>query len=164
MAIGEILGRVKHLGTTLVEVTGGEPLLQEATPRLLTALADAGYTVLLETGGHRDIAGIDPRVIRIVDLKCPSSGEVEATLWANLRHIRGNDEVKFVIADRRDYEYAFEAVKGHGLERRCAVIFSPVFGTMDPAGLAGWILEDSLHVRLGLQIHKFIWGPDARGV
>jgi 7-carboxy-7-deazaguanine synthase len=164
MKIGEILARVKELATELVQVTGGEPLIQESTPELLAALADAGHTVLLETGGHKDIRSVDPRVIRIVDIKCPSSGECAGNLWSNLRYLRLNDEVKLVIADREDYEWARDAVREHRLEKRSHVIFSPVFGQMDPSVLASWMQEDMLSVRLGLQIHKYIWGPDARGV
>lgn len=163
MTIPEILKQVQELGTDLVEVTGGEPLLQESAAALLTALADAGYTVLLETGGHRGIRSIDPRVIRIVDIKCPSSGEAESNLWTNLRHLRRNDEVKLVIADRKDYQWAREVVRKHGLEKRCQVIFSPVFGELEPSVLVNWIQEDALPVRLGLQLHKYIWGACARG-
>lgn len=164
MTVDEILARVQEMGAPLVEVTGGEPLLQEGTPELLRALVAAGHTVLLETGGHRDIGGIDPRVIRILDLKCPSSGEAESNLWTNIRHLRRNDEVKFVIANRGDYEWAREVIRTHRLDRRCHVILSPVFDEMDPKVLSRWILDDSLPVRLGLQIHKYIWGPDIPGV
>lgn len=164
MSIPEIIERVRELGTDLVEVTGGEPLIQESTPALLTTLADHGYTVLLETGGHRDIRPVDPRVIRVVDIKCPSSGEAESNLWMNLRYLRHDDEAKLVIASREDYEWARDVVRTHRLEQRCHVVFSPVFGEMQPSLLVSWIQEDRLAVRLGLQIHKYIWGANARGV
>jgi 7-carboxy-7-deazaguanine synthase len=124
-----------------------------------------GHTVLLETGGHRSIEAVPERVIRIVDVKCPGSGEAEKTHWQNLDLLRPSDEVKFVIKDRADYEYACDIVRQHDLAKRTtAVLFSPVHGVMDSSRLAFWILEDRLPVRLQLQVHKFIWGADVRGV
>ena len=159
-----------------VEVTGGEPLLQPATLPLLSRLCDEYATVLLETSGTLSIAGIDPRVIRIVDLKCPSSGECERNELGNIQLLTERDEVKFVIGSRADYEWACEMTRQHQLMERCPVIYQPVtlppspaavkqtLGGLDPRELAEWILEDGLDVRLGLQMHKMVWAPDARGV
>lgn len=162
---GEVLARALAFDTPLVELTGGEPLLQPGARPLLTALADAGRTVLLETSGERSIEGIDPRVHRIVDLKAPGSGESHRNLWSNVEHLTTRDEIKIVIADRADYEWAREAVRTHDLARRAGhVLFSPVFGAIDPQALVSWILEDRLPVRFQLQIHKVIWGADAESV
>ena len=148
----------------LVEVTGGEPLLQPGCRPLLAALCDASYEVLLETGGGLDISGVDPRVRRILDVKCPGSGEADANRWENLAALTGRDEVKFVLAGEEDYRWAGEVVRRHRLAARCAVHFSPVWGELDPGELAAWILRDRLPVRLGLQLHKLLWGAAARGV
>ena len=164
MSLDDVLIGVAGLDCRLVEVTGGEPLVQPATPALLTALCDAGYETLLETNGALDIAGVDRRVARIVDFKCPSSGEDRRNRWENAAHLTGDDEVKFVLADRADYDFACGAVERHRLVDRCPVIFSPVFGRLGAATLAGWILEASLEVRLGLQLHKIIWPGANRGV
>ncbi|MCE5279901.1 MAG: radical SAM protein [Planctomycetaceae bacterium] len=164
MSVDAILEAVAALGGPLVEVTGGEPLLQPATPNLLTALCDAGYETLLETNGSLDIAGLDERVVRIVDFKCPSSGQSAANRWDNVKCLRRGDEVKFVIADRADYEMARGAAAEHDLPRRCEVIFSPVSGCLSGADLAEWILQDKLDVRLGLQLHKILWPAAKRGV
>jgi len=163
MTIEQVLAKVAELGGRRVEVTGGEPLCQEATGELLTRLCEAGWEVLLETNGSRDIGGVDPRVVRIVDFKCPSSGEGDANRWANVEHLTGADEVKFVLADRADYDFAAAAVGEHRLIKRCPVIFSPVASRLDPAELAGWVLADGLDVRLGLQLHKIIWPERERG-
>jgi 7-carboxy-7-deazaguanine synthase len=164
-SLDEVLTEVGTHRCPLVEVTGGEPLLQPGTRPLLAALADAGYEVLLETGGGLDVAGVDPRVRRIVDVKCPGSGEAHRNHWPNLDLLTPQDEVKFVIKDRADYEYARAVVGRHALVGRvAAVLFSPVHGVLDPRDLAAWILEDRLAVRLQLQAHKFIWGADVRGV
>jgi 7-carboxy-7-deazaguanine synthase len=164
LSIDEILARVRAQGTRMVELTGGEPLLQPALPALVTALCDAGFEVLVETGGHRDISVLDPRARAIVDVKCPGSGEQASTDLANLERLRAQDEVKFVLADRADYEWAREFVRAHGLEDRVPVHFSPVHGKLDPRDLAAWILEDGLRVRLNLQLHKYVWGAEAKGV
>ncbi len=148
----------------LVEVTGGEPLIQAAVHPLLTRLADAGRTVLLETSGSLDISRVDPRVIRIVDVKCPGSGEVESNLWSNLEHLRPGDELKFVIIDRADYEWARAQITSRDLAARAALFFGPVWGRIEPRQLVRWILEDHLPVRFQLQMHKYVWPPDARGV
>ena len=145
--------------------TGGEPLLQSDVYPLMDRLLERGHTVLLETGGHRSIADVPPSVIRIIDVKCPGSGESERNHWENLEIATARDEVKFVIRDRADYDYAKAVVERHRLIGRvAAVLFSPVHGVLDPKDLAAWILEDGLPVRLQLQAHKYIWGPDVRGV
>lgn len=164
MEVGEARQRLLRFGTALVEVTGGEPLLQPAVPQLLTSLCDAGRTVLLETNGSLDISAVDPRVAVILDVKSPSSGEVGANLESNLALLRPQHQVKLVLADRRDYEWARAEVQRHDLTRRTPVLFSPVHGALEPAELARWILEDGLPVRLQLQLHKLLWDPTARGV
>jgi 7-carboxy-7-deazaguanine synthase len=163
LSVGEVLARVATIGCPLVELTGGEPLLQPAAPPLLAALCDAGYQVLLETSGAVDISPVDPRVRRIVDVKCPGSGEAQSNHWPNFETLRATDELKLVLADEDDYEWARDLVLERRLHERCAVWFSPVAGALDPALLAGWILRDHLPVRLQLQLHKLLWG-DARGV
>ena len=164
MGLNDIVARVTALAWPLVEVTGGEPLVQKATPALLSRLCDAGLNVLLETSGSIDVAAVDPRVVKIVDLKTPSSGEQRANRWANLELLSTRDELKLVIADRRDYEWAREEVRRRRLHERCTVLFGPVFGELAADDLAGWILEDGLPVRLQLQLHKIIWGAERRGV
>jgi len=168
MSLQEVLSRVAELRCTRVEVTGGEPLCQAATPALLESLCDRGWETLLETNGSIDLAAVDPRVIKIVDFKCPSSGQEHANRWENIQYLAAADEVKFVIADRRDFEFASAAVARGALTRRkCAVIFSGVFGQIEPATLARWLLADcrSLEgVRLGLQLHRMIWPGKERGV
>jgi 7-carboxy-7-deazaguanine synthase len=149
----------------MVEVTGGEPLMQPATPELLKNLCEEGYTVLLETGGHRDISVVDPRVHRIMDLKSPDSGMVEKNRWENMAHLTPRDEVKCVIASRGDYEWARDKVREYDLSSKVkAVLFSPVFGKINPQEIVEWILEDQLPVRFQLQMHKFIWEPTQKGV
>lgn len=159
----EVLDEVAALGCPLVEVTGGEPLLQPGTPPLLAALCDRGYEVLLETGGGLDVSGVDPRVRRIVDVKCPGSGEAEHNRWENLELLRPTDEVKFVVADEADYLWARRVVQENGLDQRCPVLFSPVAGELEPRLLAEWILRDRLPVRFQIQVHKVLWG-DRPGV
>ncbi|MFL6582891.1 MAG: radical SAM protein [Chthoniobacterales bacterium] len=164
-SLREIVGAVEKFDCTLVEITGGEPLLQKNVLPLMTALADAGHTVLLETSGAHDISGVDPRVHRIMDLKTPSSGEVGRNRFENIDHLTGRDELKFVIGSREDYEWAREQVQRFGLADRCyAVLFSPVFGRIDPREIVEWLLADKLPVRFQLQMHKFIWTPTMRGV
>ena len=165
MEIDEVLERVRAYDCPTVEITGGEPLLQPDVYPLMQRLLDRGHEVLLETGGHRSIADVPPRVARIVDVKCPASGEAAKNHWPNLDLLTERDEVKFVIQDRADYEYAADVVRRHSLPERCgAVLFSPVHGVMDPKQLAEWILADRLVVRLQLQAHKYIWSPETRGV
>ncbi|HCR14348.1 7-carboxy-7-deazaguanine synthase QueE [Solidesulfovibrio sp.] len=149
-------------GLPLVELTGGEPLLATETPALAAALADAGLTVLVETNGSRDIAVLDPRVVAILDVKCPGSGMEAQNDYANLDRLRPRDEVKFVLAGREDYRFAVDVAKRVWATRM--VHFSPVAGELDPAVLAAWMLADRARARLALQQHKIIWSPDARGV
>jgi len=149
-------------GLPLVELTGGEPLLAPELPALAARLADAGRTVLVETNGSLDISVLDPRVVAIMDIKCPSSGMADRNDYANLDRLRPRDEVKCVLADREDYLFAREVT---ARVRECrTVLFSPVTGSLDPAELAAWMVADRLRARLGLQLHKIIWGPDTRGV
>ena len=164
MSVDEVLRRVRELDCPLVELTGGEPLLQPETRPLMTALADAGHTVLLETGGAEDVSDVDPRVRIIMDLKCPDSGECERNRWTNLDHLKPTDEIKFVIASRRDFDWAAGTVRTHRLAERFTVLLSAVFGRVTLADLAAWLLESRLNVRMQLQMHKYIWDPKARGV
>ena len=163
--VAEVLADVDAYGCPLVEVTGGEPLLQEAVYPLMDALLDRGRTVLLETGGHRSTVRVPERVVTILDVKCPGSGEAHRNDWDNLARLRPHDQVKFVIRDRADYEFARDVIARHDLAgRAAAVLFSPVHGVLDPKQLSEWVLADRLPVRVQLQIHKYIWDPAARGV
>ena len=165
MSVDQVIDDVRAFDCQVVEVTGGEPLLQPDVYPLMRELLDRGHTVMLETGGHRSIANVPPGVIRIVDVKCPGSGEADKNHWPNLDVLTPVDEVKFVIRDRADYEFARGVVARHGLVDRCAaVLLSPVHGVLAAKDLARWILEDRLAVRLQLQAHKYIWSPDTRGV
>jgi 7-carboxy-7-deazaguanine synthase len=164
MTLEEILQVVERYGCKLVEVTGGDPLVQHGVHELMKLLCDRGYEVLLETGGSIDIGTVDPRVKRIVDFKCPGSGMAKKNLWTNVDHLRPSDEVKFVIGDREDFDWAVDMIKNHGIESICPILMSPVFGVVAPMELAGWILEGRINVRLQLQMHKFIWEPETRGV
>ena len=165
MSIDEVLVEVDKYGCPLVEVTGGEPLLQQDVYPLMTRLLEQGKRVLLETGGHRSIAQVPAGVERIMDVKCPGSGESAKNDWTNLEQLMPTDQVKFVVKDRADYEFARDLVTRERLaERVAAVLFSPVHGVLDARLLAEWILADRVPVRLQLQAHKFIWPPDTRGV
>jgi 7-carboxy-7-deazaguanine synthase len=165
MSVDDVVEQVKGYGCGTVEVTGGEPLLQPDVYPLMERLLAAGHDVLLETGGHRSIEHVPRGVKRIVDVKCPGSGEADKNHWPNLDLLTTTDEVKFVIRDRVDYDYAKDVVARHSLvERTAAVLFSPVHGVLEPKQLAEWILADRLPVRLQLQAHKYIWGADVRGV
>ena len=165
MSVADVLAAVDAMGCPLVEVTGGEPLLQEDVYPLMEALVASGRTVLLETGGHVSLARVPAGVVKIVDVKCPASGESARTHWPNLEGLGSRDEVKFVVQDRADYEFARDVVRAHQLDTRCgAVLFSPVHGVLAARDLAAWILADRLPARLQLQVHKFIWDPQARGV
>jgi len=164
MSLEEILAQVRTWRCAVVEVTGGEPLLQPGVQSLLSALAEEYETVLLETSGALSIADIDPRVHRIVDIKCPRSGEVARNYWPNLDLLTARDEVKFVLLDRSDYEWARDVVRRYDLPRRCPVLFAPVHAALSTAELAAWILSDRLNVRLGVQLHKLIWPQAGRGV
>jgi 7-carboxy-7-deazaguanine synthase len=165
MSVSDVLSRVEGYGCDLVEITGGEPLLQRDVYPLMQQLLDSGRTVMVETGGHLSIKDVPSSVIRVVDVKCPGSGESAKNYWENLQLLTHQDEVKFVIRDRADYEYARDVVARHGLAgRTAAVLFSPVHNVLPSKDLAAWILEDRLPVRLQLQAHKYIWGADVRGV
>lgn len=159
-----VAAQVQELGMPLVEITGGEPLLQREVGPLMRELCDAGFEVMLETSGALSIAELDPRIICIMDLKTPSSGEVEANLWENLDHLKPSDEVKFVVGSREDFEWATRVLREQRLHERCTVLMGPVFGAVPPADLVDWILAEKLPVRFQLQLHKFIWDPNARGV
>lgn len=162
--VEEVMARVAALGTRMVELTGGEPMLQKSVPELTRRLCDAGYTVLIETGGHHDISVLDPRVHAIVDVKTPGSAMSQHNDPANLERLRAGDELKFVLCDRADYDWAVALVRKHGLEGKVPVNFSPVHPGLDPAELARWIQDDGLQVRLNLQLHKYIWGAETKGV
>ncbi len=165
IAVEDVVSAVAAFGCDLVEITGGEPLLQEDVYPLMTALVEGGMTVLLETGGHLAIDRVPAGVVKIVDVKCPASGESARNHWPNLDRLSPADQVKFVIQDRADYDFARHVIARHGLESRCAaVLLSPVHGVLAPADLAAWILADGLPVRLQLQVHKYIWGAHVRGV
>ncbi|TAK14398.1 MAG: radical SAM protein [Acidobacteria bacterium] len=165
MSVDEVVAAVEQLRCPLVEITGGEPLLQRDVIPLMQKLVAAGHEVLVETGGHLPISELPPEVVAIVDVKCPGSGEAAKMHWPNLDALRPHDEVKFVIKDRADYEYARTVVRDHDLASRVeAVLFSPVHGVLAPADLAKWMLDDHLPVRLQLQQHKYVWDPQARGV
>jgi 7-carboxy-7-deazaguanine synthase len=160
-----VLAEVEQVDCPLVEVTGGEPLLQEEVYPLMQGLLDRGRTVLLETGGHRSTARVPEGVVTILDVKCPGSGESERNDWSNLDRLRPHDEVKFVVANRVDYEYARDVVRRHGLDRRAAAVqLSPVHGALEPRLLSEWVLADNLRARVQLQLHKYIWDPGTRGV
>jgi len=166
LAIKEIVDQVTSHQCPLVEVTGGEPLIQKETPHLIHRLLDKGYEVLLETNGSQDISQVDDRCVKIVDIKCPSSGESEQNDLGNLDRLVGHDEVKFVIGDRNDFSAAKEILDARTPDfcKQHPVHFSPVFGQIEPKILAGWILKDRLNVRLQLQLHKLVWPSDQRGV
>jgi 7-carboxy-7-deazaguanine synthase len=164
-ALEDVLARVETYNCPLVEITGGEPLLQEDVYPLMQALLDRGKTVLLETGGHRPTERVPADVVTILDVKCPGSGEAGRMHWPNLEHLRPHDEVKFVLRDRDDYEYARDVIARYDLAARAAAIhLSPVHGVLNPRTLSEWVLADTLPVRVQLQLHKYIWEPDTRGV
>ncbi|MDP1557884.1 MAG: 7-carboxy-7-deazaguanine synthase QueE [Nitrosomonas sp.] len=158
MSIATILNKTSEYKSHYVTVTGGEPLAQKACLSLLSALCDAGYSVSIETSGALDISKVDPRVIKVMDIKTPGSGEMEKTLWANLDQLNGQDELKFVLCDEKDYHWAVEIIQVRRLNQTCSILFSPVYGELDPALLAKWILRDHLPVRMQIQMHKILWG------
>jgi 7-carboxy-7-deazaguanine synthase len=164
MPLDDVVERALALGDPLVEITGGEPLLQPEVLPLMTRLADAGRTVLLETSGACDIGPVDPRVRVILDVKTPGSGEVESNLWSNLPLLKPTDEVKFVVCDRADFDWSAARIRELGLVGRYSVLMSAAFGNVSLTELAGWILESRLPLRLQPQLHKLIWDPKARGV
>ncbi len=165
MARADVLAKALAFGCPLVEITGGEPLLQPDVFTLMTELCDAGRTVLLETGGAHDVGAVDPRVHVIMDLKCPDSGESHRNHWANLAKLKPTDQIKFVIASRADWDWTASAIREHRLDERFACLVSCVFGRVQPVELVGWLLDSGLHrVRMQLQMHKYIWEPTTRGV
>jgi 7-carboxy-7-deazaguanine synthase len=166
MSMEDVLAQVRAFGCKLVEVTGGEPLAQREALRLIERLCDEGYEVLIETGGFVSTEGIDPRAKIILDVKCPASGEEPRNHWPNLERLRADkDEVKFVIADRADWDYARRVIESYDLERRAlAVLISPVWDAVELKALADWVSSGGLNVRMQLQMHKQIWGAEARGV
>lgn len=165
MPVAEVADRVLAYRSDLVEITGGEPMLQPGIHPLIARLLGAGLTVMIETSGASDIARLDPRVIKIMDLKCPASGESDRNLWSNLEHLGPRDEIKFVVVDRADYEWARDVIAHrHLADRVNAILLSPAFGILAPDSLASWILADRLPVRMQLQMHKHIWPPNTRAV
>jgi 7-carboxy-7-deazaguanine synthase len=164
ISVDEVIRRVREYDCPLAEITGGEPLLQPEVHPLMTALADAGMTVLLETGGAEDVSRVDRRVHVIMDLKCPDSGECERNRFENLAHLKPTDEIKFVIASRRDFDWTVQTIRIHRLDERFIVLLSAAFGRVTLADLAAWLLDSRLNVRLQLQMHKYIWDPKTRGV
>ena len=154
----QIIERVSGFGARYVTVTGGEPLAQKECLPLLQKLCDAGFDVSLETGGAMDISKVDPRVSVILDIKTPGSGEVEKNLWGNLDHLQAKDEVKFVLCDRADYDWARQVLAERGVADKCRVLFSPVYSSLKPTDLADWVLQDKLPVRMQVQLHKILWG------
>jgi 7-carboxy-7-deazaguanine synthase len=163
MTVEDVVGKVMAYGCNLVEVTGGEPLAQAEAFELIDRLCDHGLEVLVETSGSIDVSPTDPRAKLILDVKCPGSGEAGSNRWANLELLRPHDEIKFVIADRADYEWAREVIRSRSLDR-WPVLLSPVWGEMDPRSLAEWMLADRVPARFQTQLHKHLWGADARGV
>ena len=160
MGVDEICGQVASHGISQVTVTGGEPLAQRGVTELLTRLCEQGHRVSLETAGAHDVAEVDPRVTLVMDIKTPGSGEVQRNRWQNLQHLKPGDQLKFVICDRLDYEWACGKIEEHDLTRQCEVLFSPVWEKLSPQVLADWMLEDRLSVRFQLQLHKVLWGEE----
>ncbi len=165
LRISEVLDRVKELGERLVEITGGEPLLQPGVYPLMEGLVQGGYQVLLETSGSLDVSGVPRSVHIIMDIKCPGSGEEGSNRWENIELLKDwHDEVKFVVANHADFQWALDVIRRYRLHDRLNVLISPAYGLVEPKVLAEWILESRLPVRMQLQLHKYIWGPEARGV
>jgi 7-carboxy-7-deazaguanine synthase len=162
--VDKIIEEIKKYDCRLVEITGGEPLFQDECLELMKRLCDQGFDVMVETGGSLPIKDIDKRVMIIMDLKCPSSKMMKKNLYENIDYIKPTDEIKFVVGSREDYEWCKEIISKYQLEQKCELLFSVVFGELDPAKLVEWILEDKLNVRFQLQMHKFIWEPSKKGV
>jgi len=160
MDIAQILEEVARHRARYVTVTGGEPLAQKNCLFLLQALCDAGYDVSLETGGALDVSEVDARVVRVLDIKTPASGEMEKNMWSNLAHLNPHDEIKFVLCDEADYVWARQVLSDRALDKKCAVLFAPVQGKLSPTDLAEWILRDRLPVRMQVQLHKLLWGNE----
>jgi 7-carboxy-7-deazaguanine synthase len=166
MTIDEVIEKVRGYGCNLVEITGGEPLVQKRECcELVKRLSDEGYTVLVETGGSLDAGVLDPRAIKILDVKCPGSGEADRNHWANLERLNPRDEIKFVIKDRADFDFALEIIRKYRLdEREPSILFSPVWDETELKDLAVWVLQSGVRGRMQLQMHKYIWGAETRGV
>ena len=166
MSVDEVIEKVRGYGCKLVEITGGEPLVQKRECcELARRLCDAGFTVLVETGGSLDTSVLDSRAIKILDVKCPGSGEADRNFWPNLERLNARDEIKFVIVDRADFDYAIAVIEKHQLNNREPhVLFSPVWGAVELKELADWVLQSGVHGRMQLQLHKYIWGPEVKGV
>ncbi|KAA3616556.1 MAG: radical SAM protein [Calditrichaeota bacterium] len=164
MTVELIMAEIRQWPCKLVELTGGEPVLQKYLPDLISALFAENYQVMIETGGHLDLSSIDERVKIIVDVKCPGSGESEKMCFSNLENILPDDEVKFVIQDRDDYDYAAKIIKKYKLESRTTVLLSPVFGGIEYKKVVNWLLKDGIQARIQLQLHKYIWDPQQKGV
>jgi len=162
--IDQVIKEIGKYDCQLVEVTGGEPLVQEECKDLMNRLCNEGYVVMLETGGSLPVKDVDQRVMIIMDFKCPSSGMMKKNLYENINYIKPTDEIKFVVGNREDYEWSKEIIEKYNLTSKCNILFSVVFGELEPVTLVGWILEDKLNVRFQLQMHKFIWAPDTKGV
>ncbi len=158
MRLDDVLARVGTFSARFVTVTGGEPLAQKGCIELLTRLADAGYQVSLETSGALDVSAVDPRVVKVMDLKTPGSGEMLRNRYENLEHLTMRDQIKFVIANREDYDWARQQMAEHRLDERCEVLMSPVHGQLPPTDLADWMLADGIRARFQLQLHKLLWG------
>jgi 7-carboxy-7-deazaguanine synthase len=163
MSHDDILSEIQQYNCSLVEITGGEPLMQEETPVLVDLLLEKEYTVMVETAGSLDISVLSENVIRIVDMKCPGSGMSDKNDYQNLQRLTDIDELKFVLADKKDFDWSCDLIKKHKLHNR-EVIFSPVYGDLNLTDLADWILKSNLNIRMQIQLHKYIWGPDKTGV
>ena len=163
LSLNKILNRVRSPYPHLVLVTGGEPLIQTGTPKLIRCLLDKGHSVCLETNGSLDVSAIDPQVVKVIDLKCPTSGQADKNRYQNLEHLTPHDEIKFVIANRKDFLWAQKTLKKYSIQNRVTVLFSPVEGCLEPGLLAKWILMEELEVKFQIQLHKVLWG-EKRGV
>jgi len=164
MTISSIISHIDTSGIKLVEITGGEPLLQKETPFLIETLLKKNFSVLVETNGSVDIDIVPSKAVIIMDLKCPGSGMSDRMKWENIEKLSGKDEIKFVIGDRRDYLWAVEKIRAYEVDKKSHILFSSVFGKLEPKTLVKWIMEDNLNVRFQLQLHKYIWGADVKGV
>ncbi len=164
MEITYIMSEIKRWDCNLVEVTGGEPLFQDECIDLLNELVNSNYEVMLETGGSLSISDVPKKVVKIVDFKCPSSGMVKKNLWSIVDDLQGHDEVKFVIGNREDFDWAKDKITEYSLDKLCTLLFSPTFGEIDPQLIVEWILADNLPVRMQMQMHKMIWSPEEKGV
>jgi len=164
MEITDIMSEIKRWDCNLVEVTGGEPLFQDECIDLLNELVNNNYKVMLETGGSLSISDVPRKVVKIVDFKCPSSGMVKKNLWSIVDDLQANDEVKFVIGNREDFDWAKDRITEYSLDKICTLLFSPTFGEIDPQQIVEWILAENLPVRMQLQMHKIIWSPEEKGV